>query len=101
MQALGKIRSDLRAIRYYYARKPFFDSAGYVTGTHEVVGLAARYNEVMRSASPQLYDLYVGLYVRNSTQEAFSRREVTRRTISSVRTRGCCNFCRQRYEEGV
>lgn len=56
MQALGKIRSDLRAIRYYYARKPFFDSAGYVTGAHEVVGLAARYNEVMRSASPQLYD---------------------------------------------
>ena len=72
MQALGKIRSDLRAIRYYYARKPFFDSAGYVTGAHEVVGLAARYNEVMRSASPQLYDLYVGLYVRNSTQEACS-----------------------------
>ena len=30
------------------------------------------YNEMVRSASPLLYDIYNGLYVRNLTQEGFS-----------------------------
>ena len=35
MQSLGKIREELKAIRYYYARKKVFDFGGKITGTHE------------------------------------------------------------------
>lgn len=72
MQSLGKIREELKAIRYYYARKKVFNFGGKITGAHEVERLAIRYNDAMRSASPWLYDLYIGLYVRNNTQESLS-----------------------------
>ena len=34
MQSLGKIREELKAIRYYYARKKVVDGGGKVTGAN-------------------------------------------------------------------
>ena len=69
---LEEIREDLKVVRYYYTRKKAFDEAGRAVGVNKVVEKVRRYNEMVRSASPLLYDIYNGLYVRNLTQEGFS-----------------------------
>lgn len=69
---LDEIRNDLKDVRYYYTRKKAFDEAGREVGACKVVEKVRRYNEMVRGASPQLYDVYNGLYIRNLTQEGFS-----------------------------
>ena len=66
------IRTDLKDVRYYYTRKKAFDEAGREVGACKVVEKVRKYNEMIRNASPQLYDVYNGLYVRNLTQEGLS-----------------------------
>lgn len=66
------IRMDLKDVRYYYTRKKAFDEAGREVGACKVVEKVRKYNEMIRNASPQLYDVYNGLYVRNLTQEGLS-----------------------------
>ncbi len=70
--SLDEIRNDLKDVRYYYIRKKAFDEAGREVGTCKVVEKVRRYNEMICGASPQLYDVYNGLYIRNLTQEGFS-----------------------------
>lgn len=70
--ALSKIREDLKNIRYYYARKKLFDEAFQSTGMNEIVETVNQYNELIKSAPPKLYDLYVSLYLKNHTQESLS-----------------------------
>ena len=70
--SLDKIRADLKEVRYYYNRKKVLDGAGQKVGLCKVVEKVKQYNKIACDASPQLYDLYNGLYVRNLTQEAFS-----------------------------
>ena len=70
--ALSKIREDLKNIRYYYARKKLFDEAFQSTGMNEIVEIVNKYNEYIKSAPPNLYDLYVSLYLKNHTQESLS-----------------------------
>ena len=70
--ALSKIREDLKNIRYYYARKKLFDEAFQSTGMNEIVEIVNQYNELIKSAPPKLYDLYVSLYLKNHTQESLS-----------------------------
>ena len=72
MLTLKQIRDDLKDIRYYYSRKEAFEQGFRVVGTNDIVGKAKRYNTVMQSAPTRLYDIYVGLYARNLTQEALS-----------------------------
>ena len=72
MKTMAQIRADLKAIRYFYSQKKVFDEAGAMVGVHKVADLAQRYNKVMLTASPWLFDLYIGLYVQNNTQESFS-----------------------------
>ena len=69
---LEDIRTDLKDVRYYYTRKNAFDEAGREVGACKVVEKVRKYNEMIRNASPQLYDVYNGLYVRNLTQEGLS-----------------------------
>lgn len=69
---LDKIREDLKDVRYYYSRRKAFDEASKEVGVNHVVEKVRKYNELIRNATPQLYDVYNGLYVRNLTQEGFS-----------------------------
>lgn len=64
------VRSDLRDIRYYYARKKELDNAALYVGILPVKRTAERYNCVMREAPLKLCDLYACLYLRGQTQEA-------------------------------
>ena len=70
--ALSKIREDLKNIRYYYARKKLFDEAFQSTGMNEIMETVSKYNDLIKTAPPKLYDLYVSLYLRNHTQESLS-----------------------------
>ncbi len=73
MITLNEIREDLKDIRYYYLRKATFDEAYAYTGKgNEIMNKVERYNEVMRKASPKLFDLYYCLYIKNHTQESLS-----------------------------
>lgn len=72
MLAIEKIRADLKEIRYYYSRKEIFDEAFKQVGINSVREKARKYNEAMQTASPQLYDVYFNLYVKNYTQEALA-----------------------------
>lgn len=69
MVPLDKIRSDLKEIRYYYSRKAMFDECKNVVIGSSITEKARRYNEAVKSAPPQLYDLYMMLYVKGYTQE--------------------------------
>ena len=71
MLPLNKIRDDLKEIRYYYNYKEVFESAIGGEDVHNVLEKVKRYNSVMQSAPPHLFGLYVHLYVRGYTQEAF------------------------------
>ncbi len=73
MIELSTIRKDLKEIRYYYVRKSLFDDAVKRTGfVNDIKDKVYRYNEVMRKASPRLYDIYYSLYIKNHTQESLS-----------------------------
>lgn len=72
MKSLSKVREELRDIRYYYAHKEMFDESVKMTGAHELIGKVERYNAAMCTAPPRLYEVYIGLYVYNHTQESLS-----------------------------
>lgn len=72
MESLAEVREDLRDIRYYYAHKEMFDKTVDVTGEHELIRKAERYNAAMCTAPPRLYEVYVGLYIYGNTQESLS-----------------------------
>ena len=65
-----KIRSELKDIRYYYSKKEAFDAHFRETGENNVLQTIAKYNEIIRRASPQLYEVYASLYIRGITQES-------------------------------
>lgn len=69
MVTLKNIRDDLKKIKYYYARKEMFDKAFESTGNNEVINIVSKYNDIIKSATPKLYELYVYLYLQNMTQE--------------------------------
>lgn len=62
-----EIMADLKDIRYYYSRKKVLDG---LMGTKQssAAEKASVYGNIMASAPPRLYDLYIGLYVMNNTQ---------------------------------
>lgn len=68
----AKIREDLKDIRYYYSRKAMFEKASASVGENNIATKLEKYNEVVRSAPPRLYDLYISLYLDNNTQESLS-----------------------------
>ncbi len=72
MLAMDTIREELMDIRYYYTRKKVLDEAIGIVGTNTILEKVERYNATMRTAPPQLYDLYVCLYTKNHTQESLA-----------------------------
>lgn len=69
---LQEIRKDLRAIRYYYSKQKEFEKAAETVGTSKVVETVEKYNQAVTNAPLKLYEVYVGLYVHNNTQEALA-----------------------------
>ena len=72
MVSLEEIRGDLKEIRYYYSRKEHFDKAFAEVTSNSVLEKVHKYNSIVSTAPPRLYDLYISLYVNNLTQEALS-----------------------------
>ena len=72
MKSFSSIREDLKDIRYYYMRKEDFDKAFSTTGENIILKKVRQYHEVMKQASPKLYDLYISLYINCHTQESLS-----------------------------
>lgn len=68
MKTLKEIRKDLREIKYYFARKKSMDASFVDIGENRVVNLIDKYNEIIKTAPPKLYDLYVSLYIKSHTQ---------------------------------
>ncbi len=66
---LKEIRTDLTEIRYYYAHKKVFDEAICITGSNIIMDKVQRYNEAVSQAPLRQYEIYVGLYINNNTQE--------------------------------
>ena len=69
-----EVREDLKDIRYYLSRKKIFDESKDNIGANRVICKMDLYNELMRDAVPQLYDLYVSLYINNLTQEILAEK---------------------------
>ena len=69
---IQEIRSDLRAIRYYYSKQKEFDKAAETVGASRVTEIVEKYNQAVTNAPLKLYEVYVGLYVHNNTQETVS-----------------------------
>lgn len=83
MVKIKDIREDLNNIRYYYSRKKMLDEAFRSLGYNSIVKKVEVYNELIKEASPQLFDLYVSLYINNNTQEALSEAMCyTRETVN-------------------
>ena len=72
MLPLEKIREDLKEIRYYYSKQKFFDDASKSVIQNTILEKVGRYNQAMKDAPVQLYDLYISLYVQNNTQSALA-----------------------------
>ena len=65
---LKEIRKNLYDIRYYYARKEFFERSGMKIVKNTILEKTERYNYLMTEAKPRIYALYVALYTENKTQ---------------------------------
>ena len=80
---IQEIKKDLYDIRYYYSRKRSLDEAFRNVGYNAIVKKVELYNQYIRDASPQLFDLYVSLYINNNTQETLSAAmNYTRETVN-------------------
>lgn len=67
---IEKVKRELRDLRYYYSRREKMDALFRETGETRIPSIVQRYNNAVRLAPVQLYDLYGCLYIRNQTQEA-------------------------------
>ena len=72
MKTIKNVREDLKNIRYFYSRKELFEKASVSVGQNATFEIAQQYNEIICSAPPRLYDLYVSLYLQNNTQDSLS-----------------------------
>ncbi|MCM1219812.1 MAG: hypothetical protein NC548_35525 [Lachnospiraceae bacterium] len=68
MITMQQIKSDLREIRYYYAKQKDLDNASHTVGASKITEIAKRYNDAVQDAPIRLYDVYVSLYINNRTQ---------------------------------
>ena len=70
MISLDLIKNELEDIKYYYSRKDMFDKAFNSVGKKEILQTVERYNAIICSAPPKVYELYVTLYIECCTYEA-------------------------------
>ena len=65
MVTMEQIKTELANIRYYYSPKAF-DSVG----KNGILDTVSRYNQIICSAPPRVYEVYVCLYIECCTYEA-------------------------------
>jgi hypothetical protein len=70
MISLDLIKNELEDIKYYYSRKDMFDKAFNSVGKNEILQTVEKYNAIICSAPPKVYELYVTLYIECCTYEA-------------------------------
>ena len=70
MISLDLIKNELEDIKYYYSRKDMFDKAFNSVGKNEILQTVERYNAIICSAPPKVYEMYVTLYIECCTYEA-------------------------------
>ena len=66
---INEVKADLEEIKYYYSRQKDIDVACQTVGKSIILDKVAKYNDAMKNATVQLFDIYIGLYVQGSTQE--------------------------------
>ena len=69
MESMKTIRQELKSVRYYYANR----EAVKDVGENEVTKTVNCYNAAVQKAPATLYTIYIGLYVKNRTQEALAQ----------------------------
>ena len=72
MKTLDEIRRELKHIRYFYLHRAEMEIGFQETGGNLVLEIIKAYNKAIYSAEPKLYHLYISLYHRGLTQEAFA-----------------------------
>lgn len=98
---IEEIKEDLKNIRYYYARKKALDEAFRNIGYNTIVKRVEVYNEMIKTATPQLCDLYVSLYINNHTQESLADAMCcTRETVNFMNKKLLLYFQSKLNEEG-
>lgn len=70
MKTINEIRKDLNDIKYYYSRTKKMMNQALTFGDCDTAELVKEYSQIVRHATPRLFDLYVSLYVNNMTQES-------------------------------
>lgn len=64
-----RIRQELEEVRYYNANRERFQRAEALVGKNRAVYAFEKYNSLIQTASPKLYEVYVALYVHGWTHE--------------------------------
>ena len=64
-----RIRQELDEVRYYNANRERFQKAEALVGKNRAVYAFEKYNSLIQTASPKLYEIYVALYVHGWTYE--------------------------------
>ena len=64
-----RIRQELDEVRYYNANRERFQKAEALVGKNRAVYAFEKYNSLIQTASPKLYEIYVALYVQGWTYE--------------------------------
>ena len=65
-----KIRQELEEVRYYNANRERFQKAEELIGKNRAAYAFEKYNSLIQTASPKLYEIYVALYVHGWTHDA-------------------------------
>lgn len=69
---IKQIKKELAEVRYYYLRKKKFADGRKLVGVNSIEFTVEKYNEAVKSAPAQLYDIYIGLYVEGNTQTGYA-----------------------------
>ena len=70
MVTMEQIKTELANIRYYYSRKDTFAKAFDSIVKNGILDTVSRYNQIICSAPPRVYEVYVCLYSECCTYEA-------------------------------
>ena len=70
MVTMEQIKTELANIRYDYSRKETFAKAFDSVGKNGILDTVSRYNQIICSAPPRVYEVYVCLYIECCTYEA-------------------------------
>ncbi len=71
---IQQIRDELKEVRYFYGHRKGIEVGLKQGVNNNIVNLVNKYNDAVRTAPAQLYDLYVGLYLEDNTQASLAEK---------------------------